>query len=232
MNATGPVTIADQGSGLFTTTVGNGVGGNINLRGSVIQLSNGASISATSSGTGNAGNITVNAGNQFAMTNSASHDGGPPVERRGDQDHDESQRHSAAHRQHDQRVGSRRHWRWWQCQYRSAVCDLAKQSDSRPGRTRAWREHFDHDESAVTGFDQSHLGLLAIWPARHDHHSIAHFSSKRQDRSARAEAADPDHTLEPALRSTRWWERSAASPSQDGTPCLQNQAGGFRVPWH
>src|SRR5215831_2291278 len=71
VNATGPVTIADQGSGLFTTTVGNGAGGNINLRGSAIQLSNGASLSATSSGRGNAGNIHINAGNQFAMTNSS-----------------------------------------------------------------------------------------------------------------------------------------------------------------
>jgi large exoprotein involved in heme utilization and adhesion len=71
VNATGPMTIADQGSGLFTTTVGNGVGGDINLRGSPIQLSNGASISATSSGRGNAGNITINAGNQLAMTNSS-----------------------------------------------------------------------------------------------------------------------------------------------------------------
>src|SRR5215472_8557142 len=71
VNATGPVTIADQGSGLFTSTIGNGVGGNINLRGSAIQLSNGASISATSSGRGNAGNITVNAGNQFTMMNSS-----------------------------------------------------------------------------------------------------------------------------------------------------------------
>jgi len=71
VNATGPVTMADQGSGLFTTTVGNGAGGNINLRGSGIQLSNGASISATSSGRGNAGNITVNAGNQFTMMKSS-----------------------------------------------------------------------------------------------------------------------------------------------------------------
>jgi filamentous hemagglutinin family protein len=71
VNATGPVTMADPGSGLFTTTVGNGAGGNINLRGSAIQLSNGAAISATSSGRGNAGNITINAGNQFAMTNSS-----------------------------------------------------------------------------------------------------------------------------------------------------------------
>ena len=71
VNATGPVTIADQGSGLFTTTVGTGAGGNINLRGSAIQLSNGASMSATSSGRGNAGNITVNAGNQFTMMNSS-----------------------------------------------------------------------------------------------------------------------------------------------------------------
>jgi large exoprotein involved in heme utilization and adhesion len=71
VNATGPVTIADQGSGLFTTTVGNGVGGDIDLHGSTIQLSNRASISATSSGTGNAGNITANAGNQFTMMNTS-----------------------------------------------------------------------------------------------------------------------------------------------------------------
>jgi large exoprotein involved in heme utilization and adhesion len=71
VNATGPVTIADQGSGLFTTTAGNGAGGNINLRGSAIQLSNGAAISATSAGRGHAGNITVNAGNQFTMMNSS-----------------------------------------------------------------------------------------------------------------------------------------------------------------
>ena len=71
VNATGPVTITDQGSGLFTTTVGTGAGGNINLRGSAIQLSNGASISATSFGRGKAGNITVNAGNQLTMMNSS-----------------------------------------------------------------------------------------------------------------------------------------------------------------
>src|SRR5215472_6321445 len=71
VNATGPVTMAGQGSGITTTTVGNGAGGDINLRGSGIQLSNGASISATSSGRGNAGNITINAGNQFAMTHSS-----------------------------------------------------------------------------------------------------------------------------------------------------------------
>src|SRR5262249_27491843 len=71
VNASGPVTIAGQGSGLFTTTAGSGAGGNINLSGSAIQLSNGAAISATSSGSGNAGNITVNAGNQLTMVNSS-----------------------------------------------------------------------------------------------------------------------------------------------------------------
>jgi large exoprotein involved in heme utilization and adhesion len=71
VNAAGPVTIADQGSGLFTTTVGNSVGGDINLRGAAIQLSNGAAISATSFGRGNAGNITVNAGNELTMLNSS-----------------------------------------------------------------------------------------------------------------------------------------------------------------
>jgi large exoprotein involved in heme utilization and adhesion len=70
VNATGPVTITGQGSGITTTTVGNSAGGDINLRGSVIQLTNGASISATSSGRGNAGNITINAGNQLTMTSS------------------------------------------------------------------------------------------------------------------------------------------------------------------
>jgi large exoprotein involved in heme utilization and adhesion len=71
VNATGPVTIAGQGSGLFTTTVGNGVGGDINLHASAIQLNNGASISATSSGKGSAGNITINAGNQLTLTHSS-----------------------------------------------------------------------------------------------------------------------------------------------------------------
>jgi filamentous hemagglutinin family protein len=71
VNATGPVTITGQGSGLFTSTVGSGDGGNINVRGSAIQLSNEGSISATSSGKGNAGNITVNAGNQLTMMNSS-----------------------------------------------------------------------------------------------------------------------------------------------------------------
>ena len=71
VNATGPVTITDQGSGLFTTTAGSGTGGDISLRGSSIQLSNGGAISATSSGRGNAGNIIINAGNQLAMTNSS-----------------------------------------------------------------------------------------------------------------------------------------------------------------
>ena len=136
VNATGPVTIADQGSGLFTTTVGTGAGGNINLRGSVIQLSNGASISATSSGRGNAGNITVNAGNQFAMMNSsvtteAHQSSGGAIKI--------TTNPNGTVQLTDSTISASvlgRHWRWWQCQYRSAVCGLAKQSDpgaSRPG---------------------------------------------------------------------------------------------------
>jgi filamentous hemagglutinin family protein len=71
VNATGPVTIADPGSGLFTTTAGSGAGGNLSLRGSTIQLNSGAALSATSAGKGNAGSITVHAGDQFTITNSS-----------------------------------------------------------------------------------------------------------------------------------------------------------------
>ena len=70
-----------------------------------------------------------------------------------------------------------------------------------------WREYFHYDESTATGFNQSNLGLVSVWPARHDNHSIADFASKRQDRSSRAEAADRDHALEPTLCSTRRWKR-------------------------
>ena len=71
VNATGPVTIADQGSGLFTTTVGTGAGGNIHLSANSVTLQNGAQISSSSTGTGRAGDITINAGNQLTMTNSS-----------------------------------------------------------------------------------------------------------------------------------------------------------------
>jgi len=70
VNATGPVTIAGQGSGLFTSTMGNGVGGNIHLSANSVTLQNGGHISSSSTGTGRAGDITINAGNQFAITNS------------------------------------------------------------------------------------------------------------------------------------------------------------------
>ena len=46
MNATGPVTIADQGSGLFTTTAGNGAGGNIFVNANSVTLQNGGTLSA------------------------------------------------------------------------------------------------------------------------------------------------------------------------------------------
>lgn len=71
VNASGPVTIAGQGSGLFTTTADSGAGGNINLRGSAILLNNGAALSATSAGRGNAGNLTVNAGDHLTIMNSS-----------------------------------------------------------------------------------------------------------------------------------------------------------------
>jgi large exoprotein involved in heme utilization and adhesion len=65
------VTIADQGSGLFTNTQGTGAGGNISLNANAVTLQNGAQVTSSSFSTGNAGDITINAGNQFTMTNSS-----------------------------------------------------------------------------------------------------------------------------------------------------------------
>jgi len=65
------ILIDGSGSGIFTTTSGTGVGGDIHLFANSVALQNGAHVSSNSTGTGNAGNITINAGNQFAMTNSS-----------------------------------------------------------------------------------------------------------------------------------------------------------------
>jgi filamentous hemagglutinin family protein len=63
------------GSGIFTETQGTGAGGNISVSANSVTLQNGAHVSSSSTGTGTdagrAGDITINAGNQFAMTNSA-----------------------------------------------------------------------------------------------------------------------------------------------------------------
>ena len=64
------ILIDGPGSGIFTETQGTGAGGNIFVNANSVAMTNGASVSASSTGPGNAGNIQINAGNQFAMTNS------------------------------------------------------------------------------------------------------------------------------------------------------------------
>ena len=65
------VTITNSGH-IFTTTTGEGTGGNITITaGQSATLTNGAGISASSTGPGNTGNIEINAGNQFTMTDSS-----------------------------------------------------------------------------------------------------------------------------------------------------------------
>ena len=59
------------GSGVFTTTSDTGTGGNISIDANAVTLQNGAHLSSSSTGPGNTGNIQINAGNQFAMTNSS-----------------------------------------------------------------------------------------------------------------------------------------------------------------
>jgi filamentous hemagglutinin family protein len=58
------------GSGIFTTTGGTGVGGQISVTANSITLQNSAQISSSSTGPGTAGNVSINSGNQFTMTNS------------------------------------------------------------------------------------------------------------------------------------------------------------------
>jgi large exoprotein involved in heme utilization and adhesion len=72
------ISISDPGSAISTTTFGNGNGGSIFLSaGKLVSIQNGGSVSADSGGTlagqqfsgsGLAGDITINAGNQIAMT--------------------------------------------------------------------------------------------------------------------------------------------------------------------
>ena len=59
------------GGQINSLTQGKGSGGTITVQGHSVTLSDHASISASSTGPGNTGNIQINAGNQFAMTNSS-----------------------------------------------------------------------------------------------------------------------------------------------------------------
>jgi large exoprotein involved in heme utilization and adhesion len=69
------VLIDGAGSGIFTSTEGSGTGGSIFVNAYGVTLQNQAHVSSSSTGpgpnAGRAGDITINAGNQFTMTNSS-----------------------------------------------------------------------------------------------------------------------------------------------------------------
>ena len=75
-SAAGAVIIAGPVSGIFTSTVGQGPGGNIRVAANTVILSSGATISASSSGTvpnvpnpGDAGNVQIIASDSLVMQN-------------------------------------------------------------------------------------------------------------------------------------------------------------------
>jgi filamentous hemagglutinin family protein len=67
VTATDIVTVAGQGSGIATTTAGQGAGGDMTLQARAITLSDGAILTAETRGTGTAGTITLNVENLVAM---------------------------------------------------------------------------------------------------------------------------------------------------------------------
>ncbi len=194
-------------SGTVSSTASQATGGDISLTaGQSVTLTNGASISASSTGPGNTGNIQINAGNQFAMTNStvtteANQASGGAIKittnPNGTVQLTDSTI-SASVLDGTGGGGSVNIDPQYVVLQNSQI--LANAVFGPGGNIN------HHDESSATGFHQSNLGLLAVWPARHDHHSIAHFSSQRQDRSSRAEALAADVLTQSTLRSTRRWE--------------------------
>ncbi len=202
VNATGPVTIAGQGSGLFTTTVGNGVGGNIHLVASQVHLMDGASSSATSFGLGRAGDITINAGNQFLMTNSsitteATQSGGGSIEITTDPSGTVQLTDSTISASVLDGAGG-----GGSVDYRSAIRHSAEQSD--PGSSRAWTGR-EYSINITTNFllpdaYQYNLGLLANRRERHHHDSIAECAGQRPDSAAGQNAAARDVAAHPTLR--------------------------------
>ncbi len=67
------VTLQNGGtlSAATSGTAPTATGGTISVNANQVQLNSGATVSASSTGPGNTGNIQINAGNQFAMTNSS-----------------------------------------------------------------------------------------------------------------------------------------------------------------
>ena len=220
--------IDGAGSGVFTTTSDTGTGGNISIDANAVTLQNGAHLSSSSTGAGNAGNIQINAGNQFAMTNStvtteANQSSGGAIKITTNPNGTVQLTDSTISASVLDGTGG-----GGSVNIDPQFVVLQNSQILANAVFRAWREYLDHDQSPVTGFDQSNLGLLAVWPARHDHHSIAHFSSQRQDRSSRAEAAARDHALEPTLRSTRRWERQQLYRRRTGRLACRTRRMAFK----
>jgi hypothetical protein len=68
VTATEPVRMSGPGTGLFTRTVGAGLGGDITVQAPRVELTEGATLSAESTGPGNAGNVTLSLGDTFLST--------------------------------------------------------------------------------------------------------------------------------------------------------------------
>ena len=219
------VLIDGSGSGIFTNTRSTGAGGNIVVNGNSVALQNGSHISSSSTGTGNAGNVTINAGNQFAMTNStvtteANQSGGGAIKITTNPNGTVQLTDSTISASVLDGTGG-----GGSVNIDPQYVILQNSQILAQCRLRGRREYLITTNLLLPDSTSRDLGLLSVWPARHDNHSIADFSSQRQDRSSRAEAAARDHTLEPTLCSTRWWERQQLYSRRTGR--LPVEPGGW-----
>ena len=67
LDATGAVTVTGADSAISTNTLGDGDGGDINIRAFSVAINNGGAITADSSGAGLAGSITINTGDRITL---------------------------------------------------------------------------------------------------------------------------------------------------------------------
>jgi filamentous hemagglutinin family protein len=71
LDAAGAVTVTGADSAISTNTLGDGDGGDINIRAFSVAIDNGGAITADSSGAGLAGNITINTGDRITLNGGA-----------------------------------------------------------------------------------------------------------------------------------------------------------------